>query len=44
MARQTRSPALLGELWAVLSHDPLLAAECLARPAERELRVRFEQD
>jgi hypothetical protein len=40
MARQTRSPGQLGELWAALARDPLLAAECLARPVvvERELR------
>ena len=32
MARQTRQPAVLGALWAALDHDPLLLAECLARP------------
>jgi len=38
-------PALLGELWAALGRDPLLAAECPARPvvAERELRWWFEE-
>jgi hypothetical protein len=45
MARQTRQPEVLGALWAALDHDPLLVAECLARPvvAERELRRWYEQ-
>jgi len=46
MARQTRASAVLDELWAALDHDPLLLAECLARPvvAERELRKWYEKD
>jgi len=32
MARDTRRPNLLRELFAALGHDPLLVAECLARP------------
>ncbi|MBI1761087.1 MAG: hypothetical protein HYR56_06580 [Acidobacteria bacterium] len=45
MARQTRQPAVLGALWAALEHEPLLLAECLARPvlAERELRLRLAE-
>ncbi len=33
MARQTRQPARLREIWAALGNDPYLIAECLARPA-----------
>ena len=33
MARDSRDPARLGELFAALDNDPLLIAECLARPA-----------
>ena len=42
-ARHTQQPDLLRELWAALGNDPLLVAECLARPlvAERELRLRM---
>lgn len=32
MARQTRRPEVLRELWAALGNDPLVIAECLARP------------
>ncbi len=41
MARDTRQPDMLGELWAALGNDPMLVAECLARPllTERLLRV-----
>jgi uncharacterized protein (TIGR03437 family) len=43
MARQTRLPAVLDELWAALGRDPFVIAECLARPllAERLLRMRM---
>ena len=33
MAAQTRQPEILADLWAALNHDPVLVAECLARPA-----------
>lgn len=33
MARQSRQPELLKELWAALGNDAFLIAECLARPA-----------
>ena len=33
MVRDTRSPGILGELFAALDNDPFLIAECLARPA-----------
>ncbi len=33
MARDTRDPAVLRELFAALDDDPALIAECLARPA-----------
>ena len=32
MAKETRDPAVLRELWAALHNDPYLIAECLARP------------
>lgn len=32
MARQTKQPEVLRELWAALGNDPLVVAECLARP------------
>ncbi len=32
-ARTSRDPALLSELWEALGGDPVLVAECLARPA-----------
>ncbi len=45
MARQSKQPDTLGELWAALGDDPLLVAECLARPllAERRLRMRMAE-
>jgi hypothetical protein len=45
MARQSKQPDALGELWAALGNDPLLVAECLARPllAERMLRMRIAE-
>jgi N-acetylneuraminic acid mutarotase len=33
MARQTRQPERLRELWAALGNDPYVIAECLVRPA-----------
>jgi N-acetylneuraminic acid mutarotase len=46
MARQSKQPDALGELWAALGNDPLLVAECLARPllADRLLRERYAAD
>jgi hypothetical protein len=46
MARDTRQPDALTELWAALAHDPLMIAECLARPAlvERLLRDGYAND
>lgn len=32
MAKETRSPSVLRELWAALDSDPYVVAECLARP------------
>jgi N-acetylneuraminic acid mutarotase len=32
MAKGTRQPGLLEELWSVLGNDPYVVAECLARP------------
>ncbi len=32
MARQTKQPAVLAELWEALGNDPYVIAECLARP------------
>lgn len=45
MARQTKQLAVLRELWAALRDDPLVVAECLARPllAERLMREQEEQ-
>lgn len=42
IASQTQQPAMLAELWAALDNDPLVIAECLARPVlvERLLRER----
>lgn len=44
MARDTRQPEVLSELWAALGNDPALIAECLARPllVEWLVRMRFE--
>src|SRR5262249_7509015 len=46
MARQTRQPALLRELWAALGNDPYAIAECLARPAlaDRLIRTWYAED
>jgi N-acetylneuraminic acid mutarotase len=46
MAAASRQPAVLQALFATLDHDPVLVAECLARPllAERLLHDRFEND
>jgi hypothetical protein len=45
-AQQTRQPEVLRELWAALDNNPLLIAECLARPvlAERLLRNWYTVD
>jgi hypothetical protein len=40
MARQTKQPEVLRELWAALGNDPLVIAECLARPVLTERLVR----
>lgn len=42
MARQTKRPGVLRELWAALGSDPLVMAECLARPVlvERLIHMR----
>jgi hypothetical protein len=37
MARDSRDPKMLAELFAALGSDPTLAAECLARPALAEI-------
>jgi N-acetylneuraminic acid mutarotase/lysophospholipase L1-like esterase len=39
MTRESRSPAVLAELFAALGNDPARAAECLARPALTERRL-----
>jgi len=46
MARDSRRPERLAELYAALREDPLLVAECLVRPrlAERRLRARYATD
>lgn len=46
MAKQTRSPELLEELWSALDLDPERLAECLARPllAQRLARSWFAGD
>jgi hypothetical protein len=36
MAQHTRRPGILRELFAALGNDPLIVAECLARPALAE--------
>jgi hypothetical protein len=36
MARDTKHPEVLRELWAALGNDPLVIAECMARPALAE--------
>ena len=40
MARQTKQPAILREIFAVLGNDPAVIAECVARPALAERSVR----
>lgn len=46
MATRSRRPDRLGELWAALGNDPLLIAECLARPllVERKIRSFYQGD
>jgi hypothetical protein len=46
MARETRNPSMLAELFASLNDDPILVAECLARPllAERLVRNLYVRD
>ena len=46
MARETRQPGLLAELFSALDNDPYIIAECLARPilAERLLRNWYARD
>ena len=46
IARESRSPRVLRELFAALEDDPLRIAECLARPvlADRLLREAFQAD
>lgn len=40
MAKQTKDPATLKELFAALGNDPYLIAECLARPALADRLIR----
>src|SRR6478672_6612159 len=46
MAKHTRQPEMLSELFEALGNDPLVIAECLARPmlAERLLRRWYAYD
>ena len=46
MAKHTRQPEMLSELFEALGNDPLVIAECLARPmlAERLLRLWYAYD
>jgi hypothetical protein len=46
MARQSKQPEVLHELFRALGDDPLVIAECLARPvlAQRMLSSRYAQD
>jgi N-acetylneuraminic acid mutarotase len=46
MARDTKQPDALRELWAALANDPMMIAECLARPTlvERALRDGYASD
>src|SRR5439155_12560049 len=46
MTRGTRRPEMLRELFAAAGDDPLLIAECLARPivADRTLRALYAHD
>jgi hypothetical protein len=36
MAQRTKQPEVLGEVWAALGNEPLVIAECLARPVLTE--------
>ena len=40
MARSTKAPGRLGELFAALDDDPFVIAECLARPALTDRLIR----
>ena len=46
MTRSSQSPEVLKELFSALGNDPLLIAECLARPAvtDRFIRDRYGRD
>jgi N-acetylneuraminic acid mutarotase len=46
MAKNTKQPEVLGELFAALGNDPFVIAECLARPAlaDRLLRNWYARD
>jgi hypothetical protein len=46
MARQTKQPGMLKELWAALGNDPYVIAECLVRPllANRLIRNWYAED
>src|SRR5207249_9644410 len=46
MAQQTKQPEVLRELFDALGNDPLIIAECLARPAlaERQLTSWYAYD
>ncbi|MGH9845746.1 MAG: Kelch repeat-containing protein, partial [Blastocatellia bacterium] len=46
MARHTKQPAVLRELWAALGNDPFVIAECLVRPllVERLSREWYASD
>jgi hypothetical protein len=46
MARHTKQPQILRELWEALGNDPYLIAECVARPslADRLLRSWYAYD
>ena len=46
MAGNSKSPEMLREIWSALGDDPILVAECLARPllADRLARNRYASD
>jgi hypothetical protein len=44
MARQTKQPEMLRELWTALGNDPYVIAECLARPALAEKLISFYRE
>jgi len=46
MAKQSRDPGLLAELWAALANNPIVIAECLAKPvlADHGLRNLYAYD